>query len=89
MECIRRMEANIKINPVMRILGGLISSLFLFMMIFSLFSDMNIPIDVVISGFVFILIIAPVCIKGCISGKILDKLPATLVSAIKLNKLKG
>ncbi len=77
------MEANIKISTVMRILGGLVSTLFLVMVLFSFFSNEPIPIDVVISGFIFILVVAPVCIYGYISGKVLDKLPTVLVSAIK------
>jgi hypothetical protein len=83
------MEANIKINTVMRVLGGLVSTLFLVMVIFSFFSKKQIPIDVLIPGAIFILAVAPVCIYGYISGKILDKLPTFLVNAIKGKYSKG
>jgi ABC-type sugar transport system permease subunit len=83
------MEANIKINTVMRVLGSLVSTMFLVMVIFSFFSNKQIPIDVVISGAIFILSVAPVCIYGYISGKILDKLPTFLVNAIKGKYSKG
>tara|TARA_R110000744_G_scaffold316715_2_gene423330 strand:- start:2772 stop:3029 length:258 start_codon:yes stop_codon:yes gene_type:complete len=77
------MEANIKINNVMRILGGVVSVLFLFIVYISLFSNEKVAIDIVICGFIFILLVAPVCIYGYISGKILDKLPTNLVDVIK------
>ncbi|ARD44613.1 hypothetical protein [Colwellia sp. PAMC 21821] len=77
------MEANIKINTVIRILGGLVSVLFLFTVYISLFSNGKMAVDMGISGFIFILLVAPVCIYGYISGKILDKLPTNLVDVIK------
>ncbi|ASP48040.1 hypothetical protein [Cognaticolwellia beringensis] len=77
------MEANIQINKVLRILGGLVSMLFLFIVYISLFSNEIIAIGMVICGFIFILLVAPVCIYGYISGKILDKLPTNLVDVIK------
>lgn len=83
------MEANIKINTIMRVLGGLVSSLFLVMIIFSFFSNRQIPMDAVISGTIFVLTVAPVCIYGYISGEILDKLPTFLVNAIKGKYSKG
>ena len=82
------MEANIKINTVIRILGGLVSVLFLFTVYISLFSNGKMAVDMGISGFIFILLVAPVCIYGYISGKILDKLPTNLVDVIKGKTLR-
>jgi len=56
------MEANIKINIIMRVLGGLVSTRFIVMVVFSFLSIIQMPIDVVISGIIFIFAITPVCI---------------------------
>ena len=50
----------------MRVLGGLVSTRFIVMVIFSFLSIIQMPIDVVISGIIFIFAITPVCIYGYI-----------------------
>ena len=82
------MEENIKINTIIRILGGLLSLMLLTIVMLSLLSILPMATYDVISSVIFLIIVAPVCIYGYISGKVLDNLPTFLVDAIKGKSLK-
>lgn len=77
------MEANMKMSTPYRVLGVLVSCLFIAGVLSPLFTDDNLVVDARVFGAIFVLLIAPVCFLGQIPRKVLDQLPNSVVSIIK------
>ncbi len=75
------MEPNIKMNPLYRVLGLIISVFLMSSLVFIDYSGDVIP--QIVFTIIILLTIVPVCIKGYISGQLLDRLPLFLVNLIK------
>jgi hypothetical protein len=74
------MEPNLKMSMLYRILGGIIC---MFFMSTIFFIDYPNDIDLLFGTVLVVIFIAPVCIKGYISGQLLNRLPLFIVTLIK------